>query len=212
MRYVRQQQRSVFMTSPTVDDTELLRRIAAQENDAFTALYARYAPQLLCYLTRRLGQRALAEEVCHDTLLTIWQKARHYDPAIPFAPWLFGIARHKALTALRSVKPLRAAASALPDQDTADDPETFMIQHEHAGAVARTLATLPLAQRDVVNLAYYHGCAYSDIAARLNCPIGTVKTRMAHARRRLLPALTALGLAPPSSTGEQRQRPTCQGC
>jgi RNA polymerase sigma-70 factor (ECF subfamily) len=191
-----------------MDDTKLLRRIAAQENDAFTVLYHRYAPRLLCFLTRRLGQRALAEEVCHDVLLTVWQQARRYDPAIPFAPWLFGIARHKALSAFRSGKLSHVAPSAPPDQVTTDDPETSMLHHEYASAVARTLAILPRVQQAVVDLAYYHDCAHSAIAARLDCPVGTVKTRLAQARRRLLPALIELGLAPPSST--VAQRPTRQ--
>jgi RNA polymerase sigma-70 factor (ECF subfamily) len=173
-------------------------------------LLPRIAPQLLCFLTRRLGQRALAEEVCQDVLLTVWQQARHYDPAIPFASWLFGIARYKALSAFRTVKPSHAAPPAAPEQDAADDPETSMLHREHASTVAQTLTILPLAQQVVVDLAYYQDCAYSDIAARLDCPVGTVKTRMAQARRRLLPVLTELGLAPSFSTVAQRQRPTRQ--
>jgi RNA polymerase sigma-70 factor (ECF subfamily) len=97
---------------------------------------------------------------------------------------VFAIAYRKALKALKRRE--RCVDTAVPEQETGpNDPERDAMQMQASGALRRALATLPAEQRAVVELTYYHDCAYPEIAQILGCPVDTVKTRMFHARRKL---------------------------
>ena len=173
------------------DDQVLIRRVAARDHQAFEQLYQRYARRLMGYLRRLLPPHVLTEEVLNEVMLLVWQQAARFDPSKPLAPWLFGIARLKALEALRAAKPRHAPP---PDaaESAADALEVYMAQQDLTHAVTQAVAALPLAERQVVEFTYYHGLSYPEIAAIVECPVNTVKTRMARARQRLAPQLSAL--------------------
>ncbi|PON16102.1 hypothetical protein C2W62_20270 [Candidatus Entotheonella serta] len=82
-----------------MDDDGLIRQIAMGDRTAFGTLYRCYAPHLLGYLQAQIGQRDIAEEVCHDVLLVVWQKAAQVQTAVCFSAWIFGIATRLACEA-----------------------------------------------------------------------------------------------------------------
>src|SRR5262249_3907053 len=120
--------------------------------------------------------------------------------------WIFGIAHNKALKA-RARASGRAAELPVSEQHPVEgeDPEDATIRRELGRVVAQGLEALPPEQRAVMELTFYQGRSYREIAEITRCPVNTVKTRMFHARRRLAPLLAALGLGPrPGSREAQR--------
>ncbi len=163
-------------------DAELIRAIARGDERAFARLYDLHSPILLGLLIRILKDRAEAEDTLQEVFLQIWQRASNFDEARgrPFT-WFVTIARSRAIDRLRSQKSrdrvaLETALSEMmapPRRDASDDA----IQSEHNEAVHRALAELPEEQRRALLLAYFEGLSQSEIAARLNEPLGTIKTR-----------------------------------
>ncbi|MCI0343901.1 MAG: sigma-70 family RNA polymerase sigma factor, partial [Chloroflexi bacterium] len=123
-----------------------------------------------------------------DVMLVVWQNAARCDRTGRCSTWLFGIAHHKALKALaRSVnKPLPLGRASYEEVSAQENPESLVLHQELGSTLAHALATLSAAQRTVVELTLYQEYSYQDIAQITGCPLNTVKTRMFHARRRLV--------------------------
>ena len=150
---------------------------------AFEALYRIYHPRLARFLERLTHRPQLAEELLNDTMLTVWHKARTYNGHSKVSTWIFAIAYRKALKAR---KRLDDPVGADPDaQDTGATPEGELQQLELSARISAAVRTLSAEQRAVIQLNYFHGFDYPEIAAIVDCPLGTVKTRMFHARRKL---------------------------
>jgi len=173
------------------DDLALLRRIAAQEGQAFEALYTRYVPRLRRYLARLPGDPALIDDVCQDVMLVVWQQAARVPAAIPLFAWLCGIARHKAQKAwTRSAA--RATPPAVHQEGHPESLEDILMRQEYGGHLARALDTLPVYERMALLLFVQHGYSYTDIAAEMDTPVSTVRTRLWRACHRLRSHLAAL--------------------
>jgi RNA polymerase sigma-70 factor (ECF subfamily) len=177
-----------------------MRRLATRDPHAFEQLYQRYARCLQGYLQRLLPSHVLPEDVLHEVMLLVWQQAERFDPSKPLMPWLFGLARHKALEAQRAARPRPAWPPDTTSESAVDALELGVARQELACAVMQALEDLPPVERQVVELTYYHGLSYPEIAGLVACPVNTVKARMARARHRLAPHLTALVLAPDLAT------------
>jgi RNA polymerase sigma factor (sigma-70 family) len=172
-------------------DVRLMAMIEAGDRHAFAQLYRAYFPRLVRFLDRMTRNASLIEEIINDTLLVVWQRAGSYNHSSKVSTWIFAIAYRKALKGIRSLdEPVEAEADEEPADPLAQPEEALSLQQmQHQ--VARALDALPHAQRTVVNLAYYHGMGYEEIAAIMDCPLNTVKTRMFNARSKLRTLLEA---------------------
>lgn len=178
------------------DETLLLRRVATKDRRAFEALYNLYYRRLFGYLLKLTRRAELVEEVLNDVMLAIWKGAASFDGRSRPSTWIFGIAYHKALKALaRRPSEVDGDADGSPEPVDRDEPESLAARRELAGVLGRALGSLSPEQRAVVELTYYYGLAYPEIAEIVGCPVNTVKTRMFHARRRLKELLPALGVS-----------------
>lgn len=182
------------------EDRMLIERVAAGDREAFEALYARYYRKLFGFAQRVTRSADLVEEIVSDTLLTVWRSAARFDGRSRLSTWIFGIAYRKALQSVSRRRPL----DPLPEgrasvHDPGESPYDACARHEAAALLERALRTLPFEQRAVVELTFFHGLAYGEIAGVVGCPVNTVKTRMFHARRKLREALPELGVARPSA-------------
>jgi len=168
----------------SLSDSELIQRIGKGDHDAFTALYRRFARPVLGLALRRLGDRQRAEDVTQETFAAIWRSARTYRPDRGAgASWLYAVARNAVVNQTRAR--IEPAAEAV---DVASDEPGPTEQAESAWVswrVHRALGELPEYQRTLVELAYWSGLSQSEIAARLDLPLGTVKTRTRSALARL---------------------------
>jgi RNA polymerase sigma factor (sigma-70 family) len=150
---------------------------------AFEDLYRIFQPRLARFLQRLTHRPQLAEELLNDTMLTVWHKARTYNGHSKVSTWIFAIAYRKALKAR---KRLDDPVGADPDaEETSATPEGELLQLELSARISTAVRTLSAEQRAVIQLNYFHGFDYPEIAAIVDCPLGTVKTRMLHARRKL---------------------------
>jgi RNA polymerase sigma-70 factor (ECF subfamily) len=166
----------------------LLTRIAARDAQAMHELYLLYHRRLARFLMRLTSRYDLAEEIINDTFWVIWQHAADFRGASQLSTWIFGIAYRRALKTLKRVRPdLMAEADEAPEQ--VEEPWEQAELREWLGMA---LAKLPHEQRMVLELAYNVGHSCEEIAAIMQCPVNTVKTRMFHARRKLKGVLTSL--------------------
>ncbi len=133
----------------------------------------------------------LVEEVLNDTLYVVWNQAERFNGTSKVSTWIFAIAYRKALKALsRHDDPLPdAAEDDQPAGDAAARPEARMSLAQARAAIDVALRALSADQRAAMELTYFHGFSYPEIAQIVECPTDTVKTRMFHARRRLKAAL-----------------------
>jgi RNA polymerase sigma-70 factor (ECF subfamily) len=192
-----------------LDDQALLRAIAARDRHALETLYWRYAPRLGRYLSRLLGQRETVEEVLNDVMLVVSQKAATFDPSIAsVSTWLFGIAHKKGLKALARSSRERAKVSLQDNEEElsvtrADlsasppnhhEPERALMGRQIGEALEWALEQLSAEHRAVIELAFGEDCSYAEIAAIVECPVNTVKTRVFHARKRLAELLARRGV------------------
>jgi RNA polymerase sigma-70 factor, ECF subfamily len=163
------------------EEGELVGRVAQGDEDAFLALYDRYASRVYGLSLRILRDSMLAEEATQDTFVKLWSRARLYlAERGPFVFWLLTIARRTALDRLRleSRRPALSESLDLSDEwralpDAATLPEESRWRSLHFAVQA-----LSLQHRQVIELAYYLGLSQSEIAEVLGWPLGTVKTRM----------------------------------
>ena len=186
---------------PPDDELALLRRVAAKDRKAFEALYHLYYRRLFGYLLKITRRAEVVEEVLNDVMLAIWKGAGSFDGRSRPSTWIFGIAYHKALKALaRQPAGIGSGGDGgdeaeRPEPVDHDEPESLAARRELAGVLGRAIGALSPEQRAVVELTYYYGMAYQEIAEIVGCPVNTVKTRMFHARRRLRELLPGLGIS-----------------
>ncbi len=158
--------------------------------EAFERLYRIYQPRLTRFLATLLKHAQLIEEVLDDTMMVVWQTAERFKGASKPSTWIFAIAYRKAHKARkRWPEPVEE-----PEVDTrvSEDPGPDQQLHDERLRVAlvRAMDQLSADHRAVVDLTYFHGMGYREIAKIVDCPIDTVKTRMFHARRRLKQAMS----------------------
>jgi RNA polymerase sigma factor (sigma-70 family) len=180
---------------PPDDELVLLRRVATKDRKAFEALYNLYYRRLFGYVLKLTRKADVVEEVVNDVMLAIWSHAPQFDGRSRPSTWIFGIAYHKALKALARRQPETADGVEGPEPVAEDEPESLAARRELATVLGQALHRLSPEQRAVVELAYYYGLAYTEIAEIVGCPVNTVKTRMFHARRRLKELLPELGVS-----------------
>jgi RNA polymerase sigma factor (sigma-70 family) len=195
--------RAARETAATVD-AALLDRVAAGDREAFEALYHRYHSPLFAYIFRLSRRGDMVEDILNDVLFAVWKGASRFAGRSQPSTWIFGIAHHQTMRALRRLEPRRQDARApeaipadggWPEPAATEGPESLLDRRELGSTLSRALASLSPEQRAVVELTYYHEFSYQEIAETLDCPVNTVKTRMFHARRRLRSLLPALGIS-----------------
>jgi len=171
------------------DDEELslIGRVAAGDIEAFKTLYGAYQRRLFAYALKMLNDPGAAEEMCNDVLLEVWRQAGQFRGQSKLSTWVFGIAHNKALNALRKSAPGTdlTLSNATMTPDDRPGPEAEAERRDTREMIGAALSKLPREQREVVELTFYHGFSYGEIAQIVNCPAGTVKTRMFHAKQKL---------------------------
>jgi RNA polymerase sigma-70 factor (ECF subfamily) len=170
------------MTLPERDRPLAVR--FATDPDSLDDCYRTLGPMVLAYLTRLVG-RADAEDVLQQVFVEAWRNRERFDPERRLEPWLLDIARKRAIDQLRRDERNRRDATAALEQAIAIDNETFAQRYVDAVAVRAALATLSPAEREVLVLAYFAELSQSEIAARLQLPLGTVKARAFRGLRHL---------------------------
>jgi RNA polymerase sigma-70 factor (ECF subfamily) len=193
--------------------SDLIGAMGAGDREAFSLFYDRYAPLVYSLILKIVREPSEAADVLQEVFWESWQTARTYDArrGSPEA-WIVIRARSRAIDRIRSMRrravtfgmPLDEAATAARP-DAGDDPAA---RAEERGVIRDALAQLPEAQREVIELAYYGGLTQTEIADRLEQPLGTVKTRIRTGLERLRTLIKAPSSFPgAASAGMDRTGP-----
>lgn len=174
------------------DDETLLRLIARAQENALAELYDRYGRLVYSMAFNTVGDSSIAEEITQDVYLRVWEKANTYRPDQgKVVTWLASIARYRAIDILRrqSVRP-EGNRAAWAEEEAFEPPDDTNIEEQVETAqrshhIRSAIAQLPLEQREALSLAYFQGYSHTEIAAILNEPLGTIKTRIRLAMQKL---------------------------
>lgn len=157
-----------------------------RDREAFARLFQHFAPRLKAYLMKAGATAGAAEDFAQDAMLTVWRKAELFDSAKAHAAtWIFTIARNRRLDALRQ----DARRLPLPEIDLAQDdpekPDDVFLAAENAARLKAAMGRLTPDQIEVLRLAFFQENPHSEIARRLDLPLGTVKSRIRKAMIKL---------------------------
>jgi RNA polymerase sigma-70 factor (ECF subfamily) len=164
-----------------------LRLVARGDSVAFDAVYEQIGASVYGIVWRVVRDPAQSEEVTQDVLLEIWRHASNFDAERGSAmAWVTTLAHRRAVDRVRSAqkqseRELRVATADIPYDEVAEAVESSLDRER----VRRCLGSLTELQRESVNLAYYRGYTYAQVASLLGVPTGTIKTRMRDALIRL---------------------------
>jgi RNA polymerase sigma-70 factor (ECF subfamily) len=178
-------------------DQAALERIAGGDHDALADLYDRHARPIYSLALRILQDQADAEDIVQEVFSQAWRQASRYDAARGnVAAWLLTLARSRAIDRLRAkrARPDRTAEEVEPADiaDQAVSADLQLLSAEQVARVRTALDALPLLQRMAIELAYYEGLTHTEIAERLEQPLGTVKTRIRLAMTKLRESLAGV--------------------
>lgn len=170
------------------EDAALLARIVARDERAVEALYARYSGPLYSLAYQVTGADRFAQEVVQEVFIAVWKDATRFDPARgALAPWLFSLARHKAIDLVRREANIRkrTADVDMELEVASDDVADEAWQHVRRDRVRAAIAQLSEPQRTALELAFFAGLTHVEVAERLGIPLGTAKTRIRSALLKL---------------------------
>jgi RNA polymerase sigma-70 factor (ECF subfamily) len=170
------------------DAADWIRAIAEKaDRAAFAALFEFYAPRIKAMLMRLGAAADAADDLAQETLLTVWRKAAYFDPARASASaWIFTIARNLRIDRLRGDNRAKLyALYEMVEPEGPENPDSALNAAERDQRVRAALKELSQEQVSVVQLSFFEGRAHGDIAALLNLPLGTVKSRVRLAMARL---------------------------
>jgi len=163
----------------------LLDKVKRGDRAAFEALYRLYHSRLTRFLLRVVRRPMLVEEALNDTMMVVWQRPDSFNGDSKLSTWIFAIAYRKAMKALGRFDDPREDHEAAERASEDQGPEEDSAACRRRDLLAKAMDGLSPTHRAVVHLTYYHELDYNEIARILECPVGTVKTRMFHARRQL---------------------------
>lgn len=178
-------------------DESLMQRVAGNDALAFDALFQRHRCAVFSFTFRMVGDGPAAEDLTQECFLRVWRARERYQPTAAFRTWLFTIARRLALDELkrRQNHPTLLEVDTEADGSTAAieavaggegaNPQEIVEARELTRVMDRVLRALPKELREAAVLRDVEGMSYEEIAGVLGCPMGTVKSRLNAARKRL---------------------------
>ena len=190
---------STRQTFPADEPTDevLMERIQARDDNAIAILYRRHTPLLRSVIGRILNNDCDVDDLLQVVFLEVWRQAAHYDEAKGKAlGWIVTLARRRAIDKVRTMQTYFRAHERLREEP---EPAPHLGADEEAAAsdtakiFTRVIATLPAPQREALDFAFYRGFSQREIAAHTGIPLGTIKTRLELALRKVRTAIVAIG-------------------
>lgn len=169
-------------------DPMLIERLRAKDLDALGALFDRYYAQVYRTAMAITRDNAVAEDIAQDCFLKLHQYAHRIDISLPLAPWLYRVTVNLSYTWISRRQKRRISLEALVDQLMSPSwhaPDQVAENSEVQHHVRQAISELPFNQRVVIVLHYLSALSLEEISEILDCPVGTVKSRLYYARENL---------------------------
>jgi RNA polymerase sigma-70 factor (ECF subfamily) len=180
-------------------DLDLLKACAPDNQQAFEALYQRYEKRVFHFLMTVVNDATLAEEILVEVMLAVWKGLTTFQGQSKVSTWIFGIAHHKAVDALRKVTSQQRGGIPLDDivesPDQKDGPFEETNKNRLAEMTNQAMMALSADHREILHMAFYEGHSYPEISELLDIPLNTVKTRVYYAKQQLKKTLQHHGVA-----------------
>lgn len=183
-----------------VTDAQLMKKIQHGDEEALAALYHRHQVLLRAIAGRILNNDHDVDELLQECLLELWQHAADYREEKGCAiAWIITVVRRRSIDRVRRQATYGRVQERFREEMTVRHEETFtgadeeVAQSDRADAVMQLIGRLPEPQQQAVQLAFYHGMSQRQIAAHTGMPLGTIKTRLELALRKLRAAAIAFG-------------------
>jgi RNA polymerase sigma factor (sigma-70 family) len=170
-----------------LQETALVNRLCRADEAALEELYHQYYSRIYRFVARIARRDDIVDDIINDVMFTVWEKAATYDRTCKLSTWILGIAFNKVRHALRSEAQYDNESLDEIDEDSSwlGQENSDLQQLEIDDWLSVALNKLSPDHRAVIELTYYEGLHYSEIAVIMNCPENTVKTRMHHARKNM---------------------------
>ena len=188
--------------SDNESDLALLAKISHGDRDALREMYNVYYHPLRRFIYRVTGQVDIADEGINDAMLVVWSNASRFEHRSSVSTWIMGIAYRKALKLLARKRRWTDRFAAIDFDAWIEHSSPAVEQSDHGDLrdlLDEGLKQLSPDHRAVVELTYFYGCSYEEIAVITGCPVNTVKTRMFYARAKLRKVLPQIGADSPSA-------------
>ena len=201
MLYEFDHQQIASISSSEVTDEQLMARIQARDEAALAAMYHRHTPIMRTVISRVVHNESDVDDLFQEVFLELWNRTQSYDEMKgKVLGWLVTLARRRAIDRVRRRQAYARAEERLR-LETENEPQAARYHGveddvnagDRTEVFQRLLATLPVAQRDALHLAYYRGLSQREIAAKTGIPLGTIKTRLELAIRKVRAAILSLG-------------------
>ncbi|MEJ2153834.1 MAG: sigma-70 family RNA polymerase sigma factor [Desulfobacteraceae bacterium] len=169
----------------------LLTACAAKDEEAFRRLYDETHKRIFFFAHRIVGDRDMAEDVVAETYMAVWKSAGAFKGRSKVLTWIFGIARNLSMNALKKI---RFDVSIDDCHQLSTDGGLNSKNHDRKEVISKGLLKVSAKHREVLDLVFYQGFNYNEIAAILNVPENTVKTRVFYAKKALHETLCKMGV------------------
>jgi RNA polymerase sigma-70 factor, ECF subfamily len=169
-------------------DHTLMAAAARGDAKAFELLYRRYELRVCNYLRSFVRDASMAEDLLIETMTDVWRFAGRFEARSSVSTWILGIARHKALDAVRKHAwntPTVAIDASLPISDPATSPQDKAVAQGEQQSLHQVIARLSPEHQEVLRLAFFEDLPYGEIATLLGIPANTVKSRVYYAKEHL---------------------------
>lgn len=175
---------------------QLLARIGREDQGAFRQLYKAFSRRVYAYVLNMLNDHARAEEVVVDTFYEVWRHPQRFRGDSQITTWLIGIARRKALMVYRARRPdeVHGDLDDIAETTASETPDAFaeLAAKQRREGVQHCMGKLSDEHRECLHLVFFEGMGVAEVAEIQNCPEGTVKTRLFHARQKIKNCLQGL--------------------
>ena len=167
-------------------DLSLVEKIAAGDQAAMKQVYERHSGPLFHFVKSWLANPHEASDIVHETMLEVWRRADRFQGRSSLKSWIFSIARNKSIDKNRKLSRLSYTDDIpeTPDEDA--NPMEALAVSQDAEILKSCIANLSETHRRMIHLAFYEDLSYREISEIEDCPIGTVKTRILHAKKLLM--------------------------
>lgn len=169
-----------------LNDLELVAKISSGDQSAMKVVYELYAGPLQNFVKSWLADPNDAADIVHETMLEVWRRAERFEGRASLKSWIFSIARYKSIDKNRKGSRLSYSDVEPEIEDESISPAEAMMATQSAEHIKDCIEHLSASHKRVIHLAFYADMSYKDIAVIEGCPVGTVKTRILHAKKILM--------------------------